>query len=72
MTQEQVKALMDKMDFPAFNAWGYELMLKFYQAAQKEAYERAASYIENESLPDCYSEPCLDDFAGAIRKLAED
>lgn len=70
MTQEQAKDLMDKMDFPAFNQWGYELMLKFYQAAQKEAYERAAQVCD--AMGDEYDDANPADCAEAIRKLSEE
>ena len=31
--------------------------------------ERVAQYIENQSLPNCYSEPCLAEFAEEIRAM---
>lgn len=36
--------------------------------AWNAAIEHAAAYIEQQSLPDMYSEPCLKEFAEAIRK----
>lgn len=72
MTQADIKRLMDELNFPAFNAWGYELMLKLYQHAQREAYEKAAQLADELQLPDMYSQPCVDDLAEAIRKLKEE
>lgn len=31
----------------------------------------AAAYIENQTLPDMYSEPCLTEFADELRHMAE-
>ena len=36
--------------------------------AWNAALEHAAAYIEQQGLPDVYSEPCLKEFAEAIRK----
>ena len=72
MTLENIKRLMDELNFPVFNAWGYELMLKFYEQAQREAYEKAAQLADELQLPDLYSQPCVDDLAEAIRKLKEE
>ena len=34
--------------------------------------EKCANYIESQSLPDAYSEPCLEDFGKEIRQLARE
>jgi hypothetical protein len=40
--------------------------------AKREALEEAAKFIEKQSLPDRYSEPCLEHFADEIRRMAEE
>lgn len=40
--------------------------------AAKWMAERCANYIEHESLPDAYSEPCLEEFAKEIRQMAKE
>lgn len=66
MTLENIKRLMDELNFPVFNEWGYELMLKFYEQAQGEAYEKAAQVCE-----EAYRYRG-DYFAEKIRKLKEE
>ena len=71
MTLENIKRLMDELNFPAFNAWGYELMLKLYQHAQREAYEKAAQVCDEMDRQDRTSNYYAV-AARAIRKLKEE
>jgi len=76
--QADIKRLMDELNFPAFNAWGYELMLKFYEHAQREAYEKAAITAWNHFMDRCNYSNCHPADEGpwcaatAIRKLKEE
>lgn len=52
--------------------WFSNTIPRFYYAAQREAYEKAAQLADELQLPDLYSQPCVDDLAEAIRKLKEE
>ena len=69
--QEDIKRLMDELNFPAFNGWGYSLMMKFYQRAQSEAYEKAAQVCDEMDRQDRTSNYYAV-AARAIRKLKEE
>ena len=71
MTLENIKRLMDELNFPVFNAWGYELTLKFYEQAQLEAYEKAAQVCDEMDRQDRTSNYYAV-AARAIRKLKEE
>ena len=71
MTLENIKRLMDELNFPVFNEWGYELMLKFYEQAQREAYEKAAQVCDEMDRQDRTSNYYAV-AARAIRKLKEE
>jgi septal ring factor EnvC (AmiA/AmiB activator) len=46
-----------------------EERLEAIKSAKREAFFEAADYIEKQSLPDVYSERCLDEFARDIRNM---
>ena len=49
-----------------------EASIAAIKAAKREAFFEAADYIEKQSLPDLYSERCLDEFARDIRNRAKE
>ena len=49
--REKIKELMNRLNFPAFNDWGYELMELFHNAVRDEALEEAAK--ECDALANC-------------------
>lgn len=52
----------------AHDEWRFADSDALRKAAWNAALEHAAKYIEQQGLPDMYSEPCLKEFAEAIRK----
>lgn len=76
--QADIKRLMDESEFPSVQRVGYELMLKFYEHAQREAYEKEAITAWNHFMDRCNYSNCHPADEGpwcaatAIRKLKEE
>lgn len=72
--REKIKTIMDKLNFPAFNDWGHELMEQFYHAAQKDAFEQAASLSVDwgNARKDNHGGNACRNLADAIRQLGKE
>lgn len=53
----------------AIRSYNHTDSTQILDEVRKQERERVAQYIENQSLPDCYSEPCLAEFAEDIRAM---